>query len=234
MLERRSPSIREGGSTRKGDRKILLDELVVDTADGVCDIVRGRAIEGVLLAGGDGVPRTQRTSKRLSVRGGSSYETDSRINNDVRRGSPGSPHLHHRASGRPNLLAVQIYLLAAGALQAHEHETSRVVIVIDTTNGQLIADKVAKGRRQIRVPREHSPRPESRTQHDDFMSIDFQDDVIDELLVAHKQQDYNGNWSLDFGFVELAVLNTKEAALYDGIMPTSWCELKARRSQIRS
>ena len=38
------------GSTRNGDHKILLDELVVDTADGVCDIVHGRAIEGVLLA----------------------------------------------------------------------------------------------------------------------------------------------------------------------------------------
>ena len=61
----------------------------------------------------------------------SSYETDSRINNDVRRGPP---RLHHRASGRQNNLPV------AGALQAHEHETFRVVTVIDTTSGQLIAD----------------------------------------------------------------------------------------------
>ena len=39
---------------------------------------------------------------------------------------------------------------------------------------------------------------------------------------------------MDHGFVEIVVPNTKEAALYDGIMPTSWCELKATRSQIRS
>ena len=63
LLERRSPSIRRGGSTREGDRKILHDELVVDTADGACGIVRGSAIDGVLLAGGDGVQRTQRMSK---------------------------------------------------------------------------------------------------------------------------------------------------------------------------
>ena len=72
---------------------------------------------------------------------------------------------------------------------------------MDTASGQLIADLIAKGRRQIRVPREHSPRPEIRTQHGDFMSIDFQDDVADELLLAQKQQDPNGNWSLDHGFV---------------------------------
>ena len=63
ILERRSPSIRRGSSTRDGDRKILHDEPIVDTADGVCDIVRGSAVEGVLLVGGDGVRRTQRTSK---------------------------------------------------------------------------------------------------------------------------------------------------------------------------
>ena len=33
-----------------------------DTADGVCDTVRGTAIDGVLLAGKDGGQRTQRTS----------------------------------------------------------------------------------------------------------------------------------------------------------------------------
>ena len=76
----------------------------------------------------------------------------------------------------------------------------------------VIADLIAKGRRQIRVPRLHSPRPEFRTQHDDFMSIDFQDDVTDEWLLAQKQQDPKGNWSLDHGFVELVVLNTKETA----------------------
>ena len=105
-------------------------------------------------------------------------------------------------------------------------------IVSDSTSGQLIADLIAKGRKQIRAPREHSPRPEFRTQHDAFMSIDFQDDITDELLLA--QQDYNGNWSLEHGFVELVVLNTKEAALFDGMMPTKWCELKARRSQMKS
>ena len=115
-----------------------------------------------------------------------------------------------------------------------EHETSRVVIVSDSTSGQLIADLIAKSRRQIRAPREHSPRPEFRTQHDAFMSIDFQDDITDELLLAQMQQDYNGNWSLEHRFVELVVLNTKEAALHDGMMPTTWCELKARRSQMKS
>ena len=39
-----------------------------------------------------------------------------------------------------------------------------------TTNGQLIADLIAKRGRQIRVPWEHSPRPEFRRQHDDFKS----------------------------------------------------------------
>ena len=51
------------------------------------------------------------------------------------------------------------------------------------------------------------------------MFIDFQDDVTDELLLAQKQQDPNGDWSLDHGFVELVALNTKEAALHDGVMP---------------
>ena len=49
-------------STRKGDLKIVLGELVVDTADGECDIVRGTAVDGVLLAGKDGGRRIQRTS----------------------------------------------------------------------------------------------------------------------------------------------------------------------------
>ena len=47
----------------------------------------------------------------------------------------------------------------AGALQAHEHETSRVVMLIDTTSGQLIADLIAIGRRQMLVPHEHPPDP---------------------------------------------------------------------------
>ena len=68
------------------------------------------------------------------------------------------------------------------------------------------------------------------------MSINFQDDVTDELLLAQKQHDPNVDCSLDLGVVELIVLNTKEAALHDGLMPTSWCwiEVKATGSQIRS
>ena len=38
-------------------------------------------------------------------------------------------------------------LPVAGNLQAHEHETSRVVMLIDNTSGQLIADLIAIGRR---------------------------------------------------------------------------------------
>ena len=61
------------------------------------------------------------------------------------------------------------------------------------------------------------------------MSINFQDNVTDELLLAQKQQDPNVDCSLDQGVVELVVLNTKEAALHDGFMPTSWCQLKGNR-----
>ena len=114
----------------KGGRKILHDEPVFDIADGVCDIVRGSAIEGVLLAERDGVRRTQRTRRKAW-----------------------SPHLHHPASGHPH------YLASSWCSQAHEHETSRVEIVIDTTSGQLIVDLIAKDRMQILVPREHPPRP---------------------------------------------------------------------------
>ena len=52
------PSLRHGKFHPKKRSQDLSDELAVDTADGVCDIARGRAIEGVLLAG-DGVRRTQ-------------------------------------------------------------------------------------------------------------------------------------------------------------------------------
>ena len=42
------------------------------------------------------------------------------------------------------LQVVRINLLEAGALQKHEHETSRLVSGIDTTSSQLIADLIAK------------------------------------------------------------------------------------------
>ena len=42
------------------------------------------------------------------------------------------------------------------------------------------------------------------------MLIDFQDGVTDEWLLAKKQQDPNGHWSLDHGFVEIVVLSTKK------------------------
>ena len=58
-----------------------------------------------------------------------------------------SPQVNHRASGRP------INLPVAGALQLNVHETSRVVNGLDSTSGQLIVDLIAKGSRQIRVPR---------------------------------------------------------------------------------
>ena len=79
----------EGAPLEKGDLRFLLDELVVDTADDVCGIVRGSAIDGVLLAGQAGNRQAQRTSNRLNVRGGSSYETDFRINDG---GMCGGPH----------------------------------------------------------------------------------------------------------------------------------------------
>ena len=72
LLERRSPSIPKKSSTREGDRKILLGELGVDTADGVCGIVRGSTIDGVLLAGQAGNRQTQQSSNQLNVRGESS------------------------------------------------------------------------------------------------------------------------------------------------------------------
>ena len=60
------------------------------------------------------------------------------------------------SSFRPSEFSLPI----ADALQLHIHGTSREVSGIDTTSDQLIADLIAKRRRQIRVPREHSPRPE--------------------------------------------------------------------------
>ena len=54
--------LNEASSTRIGGRKILLGELVVDNTDGVCGIVCGSAIDGVLLAGQPGNRQTQRTS----------------------------------------------------------------------------------------------------------------------------------------------------------------------------
>ena len=67
------------------------------------------------------------------------------------------------------------------------------------------------------------------------MSIDFQDDVTDdELLLAQSNKIPTEIGAWNHGFVERVVLNTKEAALNDGFMPTSLCELKATRNQIRS
>ena len=59
------------------------------------------------------------------------------------------------SSFRPSEFSLPV----AGALQAHGHETSRVVTLTDTTSGQLIADLIAIGRRQMLVPREHPPDP---------------------------------------------------------------------------
>ena len=55
-------NLRRKSHPKRRSQEPSLDELAVDTADGVCDIVRSRAI-GVLLAGGDGARRTQRTRK---------------------------------------------------------------------------------------------------------------------------------------------------------------------------
>ena len=57
------------------------------------------------------------------------------------------------SSCRPSEFSLPV----AGALQAHEQETSRVLMLIDTTSGQLIADLIAIGGRQMLVPREHPP-----------------------------------------------------------------------------
>ena len=156
LVERRTPSIRRGSATREGDRKILLDELVVDTADGVCGIVRGSAI-GVLLAGIDKLNKAAIKSTSVVC------PARNLISESMMAECPTDGH---GASGR------RINLLEAGALHAHEHETSLMVNGIDTTSSQLIADLIAKGRRQIMVPREHPPRPEFRTHVDELLLIE--------------------------------------------------------------
>ena len=146
--------IRAGSSTREGDRKILLDDLVVDTDD-VCGIVRGSAIDGVLLVSDSASmvgPARNLISEPMIC------ETGSRNSNEGM-----APSCTVELQAVQNNLPSKIYLPAAGALQADEQETSRVVSGIDTTSRQLIADLIAKGRRQIRVPREHPPRPEFST-----------------------------------------------------------------------
>ena len=56
-------------------------------------------------------------------------------------------------------------------------------------------------------------------------------DGVMPMIFDHMQRDPNSNHSLDPGIVVLVVLIIKEAALYDGFMPTSWCELEATRSK---